>query len=719
MAPVQGMCSRNMERSDGDVHRRSKRKRRRRRRSKGKGWSEVISAFSKPLTHCDNDVTSAEVATRSSWTSLDVKENQNVKIIRYSEVLRKFHPTVICAPSPKQSQMVLQRDQQFSDGKHPLCFKKLSCCQRSVWTVSPKNAMEQLNELHPGLQYDILSKSGPLHAPVFSVGVKVNGFEFEGQGSTKKQAKIKAAELALQSLVQFPNASQTQSTMENFDFTADFFTEFEPSLTDNCKLLHCSGATMQVLSNISKRRNTHSFTLDLISSTNPNRQSFPLKHQSPVALLNELLPGLRYMCQVERIHGTPLKNFIMMVRLEGKVFEGCGHSKRQAKARAAAAALQSLYNVSLGPERKLLNSQGSRTKHHLPQFFAESIYHMVREKYSQLTDGGPSSSHGRHKVLAGIVMTRGFDLRSAQVVSLATGTKCLDSMTAKDEGCTLRDCHAEVLSRRALVRFFFTQLELALCEREEGEDQSIFVADKDSTYHFQLREGVRFHMYVSMSPCGDARLNSPYETKPAYPSRKFRCRLRVKVNGGEGTLPVVSQSTHQKWDSVVLGQPVHMASVSCTDKIAKWSVVGLQGALLTRLVKPIYLHSLTVGTLSHTGHLGRAITCRLAAVRHLFSFYRQQELLLGCLSSREVYTAGKASNVCMNWSYGEGVLEEVSTTTGRRKVSGTPSQICRNSLFSYWLKLDNKCSGYANLFCSSTTEPACSHLNVLPGLFLA
>uniref|UniRef100_A0A3Q2CPX1 Double-stranded RNA-specific editase B2-like n=1 Tax=Cyprinodon variegatus TaxID=28743 RepID=A0A3Q2CPX1_CYPVA len=623
------------------------------------------------------------------------------------EVLRKFHPTVICAPSPKQSQMVLQRDQQFSDGKHPLCFKKLSCCQRSVWTVSPKNAMEQLNELHPGLQYDILSKSGPLHAPVFSVGVKVNGFEFEGQGSTKKQAKIKAAELALQSLVQFPNASQTQSTMENFDFTADFFTEFEPSLTDNCKLLHCSGATMQVLSNISKRRNTHSFTLDLISSTNPNRQSFPLKHQSPVALLNELLPGLRYMCQVERIHGTPLKNFIMMVRLEGKVFEGCGHSKRQAKARAAAAALQSLYNVSLGPERKLLNSQGSRTKHHLPQFFAESIYHMVREKYSQLTDGGPSSSHGRHKVLAGIVMTRGFDLRSAQVVSLATGTKCLDSMTAKDEGCTLRDCHAEVLSRRALVRFFFTQLEL----REEGEDQSIFVADKDSTYHFQLREGVRFHMYVSMSPCGDARLNSPYETKPACKknfimtlkkcssfaineetikeNRKFRCRLRVKVNGGEGTLPVVSQSTHQKWDSVVLGQPVHMASVSCTDKIAKWSVVGLQGALLTRLVKPIYLHSLTVGTLSHTGHLGRAITCRLAAVRHLFSFYRQQELLLG-LSSREVYTAGKASNVCMNWSYGEGVLEEVSTTTGRRKVSGTPSQICRNSLFSYWLKLDNK-----------------------------
>ncbi|MEQ2203750.1 hypothetical protein XENOCAPTIV_003115, partial [Xenoophorus captivus] len=91
-----------------------------------------------------------------------------------------------------------------------------------------------------------------------------------------------------------------------------------------------------------------------------------------------------------------------------------------------------------------------------------SIYHLVREKYSQLTDSSSSSSPGRHKVLAGIAMTRGFDLTSAQVVSLATGTKCLDSDAANEDGCTLRDCHAEVLSRRALVRFFYSQLELLL-----------------------------------------------------------------------------------------------------------------------------------------------------------------------------------------------------------------------------------------------------------------
>lgn len=56
----------------------------------------------------------------------------------------------------------------------------------------------------------------------------------------------------------------------------------------------------------------------------------------------------------------------------------------------------------------------------------------------------------------------GFDLRSAQVVSLATGTKCLDSDSVSDRGGTLSDCHAEVVSRRALVRFLYAQLELLL-----------------------------------------------------------------------------------------------------------------------------------------------------------------------------------------------------------------------------------------------------------------
>lgn len=61
-------------------------------------------------------------------------------------------------------------------------------------------------------------------------------------------------------------------------------------------------------------------------------------------------------------------------------------------------------------------------------------------------------------------------------------------------------------------------------------------------------------------------------------------------------------------------------------------MVGLQGALLSHLIEPVYLHSLTVGALSHTGHLSRTMARRLAPVRQQLFPYRRQQLLLGCKS---------------------------------------------------------------------------------------
>ncbi|XP_073347803.1 double-stranded RNA-specific editase B2-like [Pagrus major] len=619
-------------------------------------------------------------------------ETQDDKSQLDCDLLLKYHPSTFCTSFPKHGPRALKRKQPLLDG----LYQSHLTCKRAAWAVTQKNALVQLNELRPGLRYEIVSTTGPLHAPVFSVGVEVNGFHFEGRGPTKKQAKMRAAELALRSFVQFPNASQAHATMSTF-------AEFEPTLRENCDLFHCNAARNKVFSSVYNHRRLVRLTLDF--STNPKRRALStslLEHLNPVVLLNELRPGLRYMCLTERVHGRPVRSFVMVVRVEGRVFEGCGHSKRLAKAQAAAAALQAVYNISLGPERKVVGLQGSRAKNQLPQFFAESIFHLVREKYVELTDGRFSTSHARHKVLAGIVMTRGFDLRSAQVVSLATGTKCLDSDSVSDRGGTISDCHAEVVNRRALVRFLYAQLELLLSKSADCEERSIFVPNKGGGGGvFRLRDGVLFHMYVSSSPCGDARLNCPYETTAASvsllllfvsdPSRRFHCHLRVKVDGGEGTLPITARRANQKWDGAAPGRPV--VTMSCTDKMAKWSVVGLQGALLSHLVEPVYLHSLTVGTLSHTGHLSRAMARRLAPVKHLPFPYRRQQLLLGCLSSSEVRPAGKAPNVSLNWSCGDGGLEEISTSTGRRKDSETPSRLCRRSTFTRWLRLQQQLNG--------------------------
>lgn len=46
-------------------------------------------------------------------------------------------------------------------------------------------------------------------------------------------------------------------------------------------------------------------------------------------------------------------------------------------------------------------------------------------------------------------------------------------------------------------------------KRREDWERSIFVRLKEGGY--RLQENILFHLYVSTSPCGDARLNSPYE----------------------------------------------------------------------------------------------------------------------------------------------------------------------------------------------------------------
>ncbi|CAL8401192.1 unnamed protein product [Gadus morhua 'NCC'] len=251
-------------------------------------------------------------------------------------------------------------------------------------------------------------------------------------------------------------------------------------------------------------------------------------------------------------------------------------------------------------------------------------------------DSGPVAPAGTNPTLASetsiqrqTATLRDMDLRRAQVVALSTGTKCINGEYLSDQGHVVNDSHAEVTARRALLRFFYAQLELFLSKRPEDWEESIFVRHKESGY--RLRDGVHFHMYVSTSPCGDGRLNSPYEISAELHSsrnlgRKQHSHLRTKIESGEGTVPVRSRGPVQTWDGVLQGE--QLVTMSCTDKISRWNILGLQGALLSHFLEPVYLHSVTVGSLRHTGHLGRALALRQERVGPLPPAYRSHPPLL-------------------------------------------------------------------------------------------
>ncbi len=55
------------------------------------------------------------------------------------------------------------------------------------------NALMRLNQLKPGLQYILISQTGPVHVPVFTMAVEVDGKTFEASGPSKRTAKLHVA----------------------------------------------------------------------------------------------------------------------------------------------------------------------------------------------------------------------------------------------------------------------------------------------------------------------------------------------------------------------------------------------------------------------------------------------------------------------------------------------------------------------------------------------
>ena len=122
-------------------------------------------------------------------------------------------------------------------------------------------------------------------------------------------------------------------------------------------------------------------------------------------------------------------------------------------------------------------------------------------------------------------------------VSVSTGTKCVSGEHISVTGSALNDCHAEIISRRCLMDFLYSQLEKVAGggTGEKGE----LVLESAPGGGYRLKENVRFHLYINTAPCGDARIFSPHEERFAWqggddhPNRRARGQLRTKIESGE------------------------------------------------------------------------------------------------------------------------------------------------------------------------------------------
>ena len=160
----------------------------------------------------------------------------------------------------------------------------------------------------------------------------------------------------------------------------------------------------------------------------------------------------------------------------------------------------------------------------LAEASAEAVASAVLRRYASLPKNGKPQP-GEYTLLAGFAVTDdAVPDAPPRVVALGTGTKCLPASSRCPRGEALSDSHAEVIARRAFVRFLYDEFERAM-EVDEGDavedaaardetkknaasQRSIveYVDGASSTTPFRLRGGVRVHLYASQSPCGDASI---------------------------------------------------------------------------------------------------------------------------------------------------------------------------------------------------------------------